>query len=341
MVKILGKTINSVIGIGHNDLDGEESVKLTPKYLKKIYDLPIAGLFNVGNHEVDNTILEVLPTLTKETLLVITDVSPSEKVAEAIEEKFADGYLILLFDHHKTALALNQYEWATVMVSDEQGVLECGASLYFKFLLEQLPPRNEEETRYVKLLAELIELVRAYDTWDWFNVEPKNMIAKHINTLYYKKGAKEYGQWIQNRFDEILNAGEDAFSLDELSEYIISSEEARFERYTKKKTKAMQIRSYKDLKFGLVTVEDFHSELGNVLALNHPELDFIALVDMDAKSADNPFEKVSLRTAKDTLDVSAIAKSYGGGGHPKAAGFLLSKSNYEIFSPMGLPIKLA
>lgn len=335
MVTILGKTINSVIGVGHNDLDGEESVKLTAKYLKKLYDLPILGLFNVGNHEVDKTILEVLSTLNKETLLVITDVSPSMEVALVIEEKFAEGHSILLFDHHKTALDLNRYEWATVSISDTKGVLECGTSLYFKFLLEHLPPRNEEEACYVNLLAQLVELVRAYDTWDWFNVEPQNLMAKHINTLYWNRGAKDYGEWIDNRINDILKAGEDTLTLDTLSEYIISSEETRLERYANKKNKSMQIRSFENYVFGIITVEEFHSEIGNILALNNPELDFIVMIDMDAKSSTNIFEKVSLRTIKD-IDVSEIAKRFGGGGHSNAAGFMLNHEIYDIFSPMGL-----
>lgn len=33
--------------------------------------------------------------------------------------------------------------------------------------------------------------------------------------------------------------------------------------------------------------------------------------------------KASLRTTRDDVDVASIAKSYGGGGHPKAAGFLV------------------
>ena len=35
--------------------------------------------------------------------------------------------------------------------------------------------------------------------------------------------------------------------------------------------------------------------------------------------------KVSLRAFHETVDVSEIAKKFGGGGHKKAAGFQLSK----------------
>ena len=35
----------------------------------------------------------------------------------------------------------------------------------------------------------------------------------------------------------------------------------------------------------------------------------------------SPARKVSLRSSVDELDVSAIARAFGGGGHPQAAGF--------------------
>jgi phosphoesterase RecJ-like protein len=43
-----------------------------------------------------------------------------------------------------------------------------------------------------------------------------------------------------------------------------------------------------------------------------------------------PSRRVSLRASIDELDVSAIARSFGGGGHPQAAGFSSEKSIDEI-----------
>lgn len=59
------------------------------------------------------------------------------------------------------------------------------------------------------------------------------------------------------------------------------------------------------------------SELGNELAKGHP---FAALYfDTDTKRV------FSLRSTDEGLDVSEIAKLYGGGGHPRAAGFTVAK----------------
>jgi bifunctional oligoribonuclease and PAP phosphatase NrnA len=42
--------------------------------------------------------------------------------------------------------------------------------------------------------------------------------------------------------------------------------------------------------------------------------------------------RVSLRSSRDELDVSAIARKRGGGGHPQAAGFSSRESVEEIIA---------
>jgi bifunctional oligoribonuclease and PAP phosphatase NrnA len=55
-----------------------------------------------------------------------------------------------------------------------------------------------------------------------------------------------------------------------------------------------------------------------------PGVDFALLVQEDRKSV-----KGSFRTRKDNVDLSEIAKKYGGGGHPKAAGFTMDKASFN------------
>ena len=44
----------------------------------------------------------------------------------------------------------------------------------------------------------------------------------------------------------------------------------------------------------------------------------------------SPARRISLRASHDELDVSAIARKSGGGGHPQAAGFSSDASIEEI-----------
>ena len=64
---------------------------------------------------------------------------------------------------------------------------------------------------------------------------------------------------------------------------------------------------------GITFADKYISELGNKLCELHPELDFVVLINMSTLA-------VSYRTVKDDLDLSDIAKRFGGGGHPKASG---------------------
>jgi oligoribonuclease NrnB/cAMP/cGMP phosphodiesterase (DHH superfamily) len=72
---------------------------------------------------------------------------------------------------------------------------------------------------------------------------------------------------------------------------------------------------------------EFISELGNVIS-SDPNVDFAVLWRHD-----NVLDEfnVSLRSC-DKVNVSEIAKSFGGGGHPNAAGFSSSTSPLDIFN---------
>lgn len=71
--------------------------------------------------------------------------------------------------------------------------------------------------------------------------------------------------------------------------------------------------------YGVVFADKYISELGNELCKLNRELDYIAIVNMSTRS-------VSYRTIKDDVDMDMIAKKYGGGGHPKAAG-----SKFDVY----------
>ena len=71
--------------------------------------------------------------------------------------------------------------------------------------------------------------------------------------------------------------------------------------------------------YGVVFADKYISELGNELCKLNRELDYIAIVNMSTRS-------VSYRTIKDDVDMGMIAKKYGGGGHPKAAG-----SKFDVY----------
>ena len=56
----------------------------------------------------------------------------------------------------------------------------------------------------------------------------------------------------------------------------------------------------------------------------------VAVLIREPPRADGPTRRVSLRSSIDELDVSAIARKFGGGGHRQAAGFSSEASIDEI-----------
>jgi nanoRNase/pAp phosphatase (c-di-AMP/oligoRNAs hydrolase) len=63
-----------------------------------------------------------------------------------------------------------------------------------------------------------------------------------------------------------------------------------------------------------VFADKHFNEIGNRLCHRHPEIDFVAMINMGKCS-------ISYRTIRDDINLGMeIAKKFGGGGHPKAAG---------------------
>lgn len=71
--------------------------------------------------------------------------------------------------------------------------------------------------------------------------------------------------------------------------------------------------------FGNVT--EFGSEVGNDALIRHPEIEYVAMYRDAWEASDKGSRVFSLRARKGGVNVGAIAKANGGGGHPAAAGF--------------------
>lgn len=243
--------------------------------------------------------------------IFITDISVNENIAELINKINDIDHKFYLIDHHPTAISLNKYYWAQVLIEDEIEKV-CGTSLFYKTLIEHsfIKPN--------KRLDIFVEKIKRYDTWLW-KEKYNDLEAQALNNLF-----KIYGQ---SRFSEIyfgrlMYLNDEYFKLiDDMDKFLLDIEHEKVEQYIYKKNKSMVIETLninnKEYKVGLVVAENYISELGNTLSEKHTELDFIAIV--------SALNTVSYRTVKDGIDLGAdIAAYYGGGGHSKAAGSQIS-----------------
>jgi oligoribonuclease NrnB/cAMP/cGMP phosphodiesterase (DHH superfamily) len=239
--------------------------------------------------------------------IYITDISVNEEIAELIDTDYELSEKVILLDHHPTAEWLNKYEWCNVEVYNENGKLSGTTLLFEEF--QNLFHNGNWASVELECIYNFVETVRKYDTWEWAtkynSIEPKQ-----LNDLFYLYGRKRFINMI---IDKILNY-EDLFSSQD--KLMLELNQEKIDRYIESKQKQLIEKDILGYKAGVIFAEQYHSEVGNTLATNNPHLDFIVLI--------NPSYSISYRTVKDINLGEDIAKIYGGGGHPKAAGSPIS-----------------
>lgn len=320
----------NVYHISDNDLDGVSALYLSeltfPKENLKVIRSRTRTIDKMVKEFVENK-------WDKNTLFVITDLSiDSQELAELIDQKVKEGYQMKLIDHHPTAFWLNEYSWATV-VNEENGVKTSATSMYFDYLKEH------HGLDVTDLLADYVELVRQYDTWDWFNVglivngeKVPNERSKRLNDLLYIVGKDRFRESVLEKLQN--DPDYESFSFTEKEEYILDVEQYRIEEYIASKEKQMKTTEFtldeRSYQVGLIIGENYHSELGNAICREHPEIDFVVIMDVGR-------HKISFRATKTDVDVSVVAKHFGGGGHAPTAGCPLNENSIPVFLQPLLP----
>ena len=112
----------------------------------------------------------------------------------------------------------------------------------------------------------------------------------------------------------------------------MSMEEDKIERYIRRKKREIVQAKVRNLFAGVVYAESYHSELGNELGKEYAHLDYIVILNMGGK-------RISYRTIHDRVDVSEVAGRYGGGGHQKASGSMLTDEAYKHYVLNTFPLE--
>lgn len=315
---------NKVLHISDNDLDGVACFMLSSHCFSEL-DIDVKR-FKTFSRNPEKLIRKVVEKeWDTDSLLFITDTVISDvELAELINEKTKTGHHIRFVDHHTSSLWLNKYNWATV-VAEENGKRASAASLLFDMLADEFKLKKND------FLIDFIELVRLYDTWEWFDkgiekngaIEP-NFRAKHLNDFFFMVRIQEF----EGLFDDLHLSGANVFEFPQKIQYLLAIEENRISAYLKRKKGEVKSHlcdiGHHVYSFGIVSAESYASELGNHLCEAFVEHDFIAIVDIGKK-------KIRLRSRKDNIDVEKIAAIFGGGGHPKASGLDLNTQTTDIF----------
>jgi oligoribonuclease NrnB/cAMP/cGMP phosphodiesterase (DHH superfamily) len=283
----------------HTDLDGV-GCAIVAKHVYKDADIEYCNY-----DEINQKVREYLSNrdFLDYELTLITDISIDEVNADIINYHYNLGNKFKLLDHHPTAEWLNKYKWATVNSLHEDGTKSSGTTMLYDYLNHPLD------------LYEFSEKVRRYDTWEWatkFN----DTHAKQLNDLLYLIGRDSF----VTRF-----LFDPSIEFTETESTILNMEQGRIKSYIENKEKQLKVFNILSYQAGVVFAEQYYSELGNELAKKFDYIDFIVIINPSTA-------KISYRGIKENIDLGKdVAKVFGGGGHPKAAGSQIEEELIDQF----------
>ena len=293
----------------HTDLDGVGCAILAKLVFWKEVDVKYCDHDNINERVRDFAYNNRKPV----DKVFLTDISIKDELAKQIRIR-PDVEKWHLLDHHPTALGLNKYPWCHVEVEDpDTRIKTSGTELFFKWLKKhgyingQLPYGIEK----------FVQVVRDWDTWRWATY-PEGVLSKDLNNLLYLEGREEF----ENMCIQQILTGK-FLTMDSYMEALLKTNQRQIDEYIQEKENELIVHHFKDYAFGVVFADKYQSELGNALCKAHPEFAFIAMVNLGDGT-------IGYRTIRDDIDLGKdVAKLYGGGGHPKAAGSPIKKDVRE------------
>ena len=203
---------------------------------------------------------------------------------------------LIVIDHHKSAMV--ELHDVTETKFD---MAKSGAMLAWEFFHPGIEP------------PKFISYIQDRDLWTW--------------ELPYSREFSAAYDMVPFEFEEFEKFEDDSVFDDAVKRgsYIL----AYSKTVVKKICEKAIFRDWDGKKVGIVNASHWMSEIGNRLA---PHCDFAVIWYFDHEAQKT---KASLRAFHDNVDVSEIAKAFGGGGHPKSSGFILDKSKHidDIFHP--------
>ena len=284
----------------HTDLDGVGCAVLA----KLAFDNELVDI-EYCNYDDINQKVEEYFNGGSEYECHITDISVNEELADKINNSDKSYQLL---DHHATALNLNEFDWCKVQVENEETHIKTsGTEMYYYWLVD-----NGYLSK-CDILDRFVEVIRDYDTWRWATLGEEGVICKQVNDLLYLYGRDKFIRWCMSEINDCVFPR--LYAADEL---VLKIKQKEIDDYIKYKDEQLVIDDLCGKTCGFIFAERYFSELGNKLCQIHPELDLVAMINMDGI--------VSYRSIKDDIDLGKdIAQVFGGGGHPKAAGSQFSR----------------
>lgn len=289
-----------------SDIDGMGGVVLL-KLAQENVDYVLCETFNVNtkfkNYYLDKTIYDY-------DNIYITDLCLDAENLEIIKNDEILKVRVKVFDHHKSVLDFNSYDFVNVVVKDENGLC-CGTSLFYEYLIKNnILIENEA-------LCKFTELTRRYDTWEWKNIY-NDEAARDLSILYESVGAEKY---IDILYEKLKNNTK--FSFSNVEKSLIENRKIKMREKVLFYTGNIVYREMFGLKAGIVFISyEYRNEVAQYLIDNKYDIDFVMLIAIDQGT-------VSYRSIKPGVNVRIVAEKMGGKGHDSAAGSTITQEQKD------------
>lgn len=282
--------------VTHTDLDG-----ISCGILLKKLDSNIETIYaNYG--DVDNTLL----ALQQPANIYISDISCSKSTLMELLDK---GNKVVVLDHHKTALWLNDISHPNLYCKVDTS--KSGTKLCYEYVNNH----GVDVTSY----HDYVEAVNSHDLW-----LRDNDASDTLAMLFSLLGRDAFiDRYTEN--PDITVTPQEQLLLD-------VEIRRRTDIIEKAIKRVVVLTDSKGYTYGVVYAQSYISEIGNAILNAIPELAYVAIIGLHIRpTPDNKLGVVSLRSAN-KVDVSEIAHLHKGGGHPNAAGFILENWDPKYFN---------
>jgi len=231
----------------------------------------------------------------KYDFVFVVDFSFTERIMKVLEQSAIKEFIWI--DHHKTAMEKLPELWNSDAIGGLRDLTRSAAMLTWEWFFNpyELAPLS-------------VQLVEDYDLWR-FDLENTKEFAEAVQF------------WDVGDFVKVLGR-------DELSDIIddgVSLLEQKMKRIEQLIKKSKQIYFDNHYSYIVNSTSDV-SMVGNQILENKIGCEVAIICQL--KFDETPKVIVSLRS-KEGIDVSNIAKKYGGGGHPQAAGFEINLDDFQ------------
>lgn len=329
------KQDSKILLLTHTDMDGSGPVVI----LKTVFGKNNVSVKHCPNSSMSSEITAAVlddETMKQYDMIIICDISCSEEDAYKINISGNADKLVLL-DHHVTALGLNQFSWACVCPDIIDDSYRCkyypsdttghssGTSLLYDYLdycevLKGVPN--------IEFLKTFVHTITIYDTWDWVYIFDRTESAKTLSCLFDIYGAEYFeDKYIGKCMNPYLRRNDHMGLFDETDELFLSIENKKNIEYNKRKeTQFVNSKvniAGRDYNMVYCFADQYLDDIFDRMNEMYPQADIYCI---------NRGNSLSLRTRKDGVNVSGIAKLYGGGGHVQSAGIpITAKIQKEYF----------